>query len=161
LLTGENGNLLTATETPSVASSREWMWSTTSGSGYQSFGTAETGTTYTPNFANLGTYYVICESDFAGDVQVSNEVIIDVPSSAGIDEDGFQFNIYSNGESIEIKLNILENNPQFNLYTLEGKLLYNSQLNSTSSQHPLPLVEGVYIYQVTTANRVITNKIKL
>jgi hypothetical protein len=161
LLTGENGNLLTATETPSAASSREWMWSTTSGSGYQSFGTAETGTTYTPNFANLGTYYVICESDFSGDVQVSNEVIIDVPSSAGIDEDGFQFNIYSNGESIEIKLNVLENNPQFSLYTLEGKLLYNSQLNSTSSQHPLPLVEGVYIYQVTTANRVITNKIKL
>ncbi|MFA5575540.1 MAG: hypothetical protein WC994_10905, partial [Brumimicrobium sp.] len=76
LIENEVGTLLTATETPSSADSREWKYSTTSGSGYVSFGTPETGATYTPQFATAGTYYVVVESDFAGDVTVSNEVEI-------------------------------------------------------------------------------------
>ncbi|MCB9222676.1 MAG: hypothetical protein R2780_12310 [Crocinitomicaceae bacterium] len=161
LLTDQTGTMLTATESPSSASSREWKWSTTSGTGYQSFTSAETGINYTPLFSNLGTYYIICESDFSGDVQTSNEVIINVPSSAGIDENDFQFTIYTSGENIEIKLNTIENNPQFNLYTIDGKFVYNSTLTSTTSQHPLPNIEGVYVYQVIVGNRIITNKIKL
>lgn len=161
ILTNENGTLLTATESPSAASSREWMWSTTSGSGYQSFGTAETGTTYTPFFTSVGTYYVICESDFSGDVQVSNEVTINVPSSAGINEDDLQFSIYKNGEMIEINFSELGNGAAFNLFTLEGKQVYSEKLTTTVSQHPVPQTAGIYVYQVVTGNRIITNKIKL
>lgn len=74
----EDGNLLTVTEN-GTASSREWKYSTSSGSGYTSFGPAETGSTYTPNFANWGTYYVVCVSSFPGGLTVtSNEVVVNV-----------------------------------------------------------------------------------
>src|SRR5690606_10629059 len=82
----QNGTALTVTETPSAASSREWKWSTTSGSGYQSFSPTETGTSYTPNFATTGTYYVICESNFAGDIQTSNQVQINVTITSSVEE---------------------------------------------------------------------------
>ena len=64
-----SGALLTVAETANAASAgaaitREWKFSTTSGSGYQSFSTAQTGTTFTPMFANTGTYYIVCESSF-------------------------------------------------------------------------------------------------
>lgn len=79
---GANGTMLTAAESPSAATSREWKYSTVSGSGYVSFGTAQTGTTYTPNFASAGTYYVVCVSNFSGDIQTSNEVQINVGSAS-------------------------------------------------------------------------------
>lgn len=75
---GVNGGTLTVTETP-AAVSREWKFSTTSGSGYQSFGTPQTGTTYAPNFANPGTYYVVAVSAYAGGLNItSNQVQINV-----------------------------------------------------------------------------------
>src|SRR5690554_2075275 len=78
LIENQVGTTITVSETPNAADSREWMWSTTSGSGYTSFATVEDGLTYAPQFANAGTYYVICEADFAGDIQISNEVQINV-----------------------------------------------------------------------------------
>ncbi|MGB1248114.1 MAG: T9SS type A sorting domain-containing protein [Chitinophagales bacterium] len=77
LIENQAGNMLTATENQTT-SSREWKFSTSSGGGYQSFSTAETGTTYTPLFATAGTYYIVCESNFSGDIVLSNEVQINV-----------------------------------------------------------------------------------
>jgi len=79
LSVGQDGNVLTASETP-VADSREWKYSTTSGSNYLSFSTSETGTSYTPSFSQTGTYYVVCQSSFnSGDIiTTSNEVIINI-----------------------------------------------------------------------------------
>ena len=57
-----NGSLLTTAETV-AASNREWKFATTSGGPYSSFGPTEIATTYTPNFAAAGTYYVICQSN--------------------------------------------------------------------------------------------------
>ncbi len=74
---GVNGTALTVTE-QSTAISRVWKYTTTSGSGYTTFSTAQTGTAYTPNFPATGTYYVVCESTFACGVARSNEVIINV-----------------------------------------------------------------------------------
>src|SRR5690606_9161861 len=82
----QDGTDLSAIECP-TASTREWMWTTTSGSSYQSFTPVETNSSYTPNFDAAGTYYVLCESDFAGDIQQSNEVtIIVAPEGSGFDE---------------------------------------------------------------------------
>jgi hypothetical protein len=98
ILTGANGTLLTATEAPSAATSREWKYSTTSGSGYVSFAPTQTGATYTPNFATAGTYYVVCVSNFSGDVQTSNQVQINVTAPAGIDDFTIGSNVrYANG----------------------------------------------------------------
>lgn len=79
ILTNTNGNQLTVTESP-AATSREWKYSTNSGSGYVSFGTAETGTSYTPNFSSAGNYYIICQSVINGLTAISNEVLVSVSS---------------------------------------------------------------------------------
>lgn len=72
---GQNGAQLTVTESP-AGSSREWKYSTTSGSGYVSFSSPETGLTYTPNFAAAGTYYVVCVSQIGASSLTSNEVTV-------------------------------------------------------------------------------------
>ncbi|MBK9192533.1 MAG: PCMD domain-containing protein [Crocinitomicaceae bacterium] len=160
LLVGQNGTLLTATETPSAASSREWKFSTVSGSGYTSFGTAETGLTYTPNFGALGTYYIICESDFSGDVQISNEVTIMVPSAAGINEENLQFNIFNNGSDVNVLMSDIQSNTLFSVFSLDGKLIYSDQLTETNSVHHIPAT-GVFVYRVVRGDRIITGKINL
>lgn len=79
LLVGSNGNQLTVTES-NTATSREWKFATTSGGPYSSFAPSETGTTYTPNFAAAGTYYVVCQSIISGVTVTSNEVVVSVNS---------------------------------------------------------------------------------
>lgn len=160
ILTDQNGNLLTATETPAAATSREWKFSTTSGSGYASFGTPETGLTYTPYFSTLGTYYVICESDFAGDIKISNEVTIDVPSSVGIEEEDFKFNIYANDNTINLTFESSNEESVFSLYNLEGKQIYISQILNSNSQHTIEN-SGIYIYRLVSGDRIVTGKISL
>lgn len=72
---GTGGISLTVTET-SVATSRVWKFSTTPGGPYSNFTPSNTLTTYIPNFANAGTYYVVCESTFGSLTARSNEVTI-------------------------------------------------------------------------------------
>jgi hypothetical protein len=78
LRSGQMGSMLTVTETE-AASSREWLYSTTSGTGYVSFSPAQTGTEYTPDFVeDSTTYYVICRSVIGGINHPSNEVEVEV-----------------------------------------------------------------------------------
>jgi hypothetical protein len=78
ILAGVNGNVLTVTETP-TGTSREWKYGTISGGPYSSFApTPQTGNNYTPNFAALGNYYVVCKSVISGVTATSNEVLISV-----------------------------------------------------------------------------------
>lgn len=73
-----NGSTLSVTENP-AAVSRVWKFATTSGGPYANVNPSQTGFSYVPNFANAGTYYVICESSFGGGLTaVSNEVVINV-----------------------------------------------------------------------------------
>lgn len=59
--------------------SKEWKYSMTSGSGYQSMTpTAATGDDFTPLFADGGEYYIVCESMYAGTSILSNEVLVKV-----------------------------------------------------------------------------------
>jgi len=161
ILTDENGDLLTATETPSAASSREWKVSSTSGSGYASFSPAETGTTYTPLFSTVGTYYVICESDFSGDVQISNEVIIDVPSSAGIHSDEINFSIFNKEGMIQLEFESQATDAVLNIYTVDGKQVYQKTVNQGITYHEVSQPTGVYIYRLVYDNHVISGKINL
>ena len=79
-----NGTTLTVTE-GSTPTSRIWRSSITSGSGYTDI-TGETATTYVPNFALAGTYYVVCETTYPSPCGVvtttSTEVQIIVTSVA-------------------------------------------------------------------------------
>ena len=147
ILEGANGTTLTATELPSAADSREWMYTTTSGSGYMSFTSAETGTSYTPNFATAGTYYVICESTFGGTATNSNEVQVVVTAPSGIDEaDAFQF-VMSNS-TIQIISNTL--NYDLAIYNLSGQQIKSAK-NLTSFDFS-DLQKGIYFVAIQTEN---------
>lgn len=79
---GVNGTSISATETAGFVS-REWKYSLIPGGPYSSFGVAETGTSYVPNFASTGAYYVVCETVYPGGLVVrSNEVNINVVDNA-------------------------------------------------------------------------------
>lgn len=77
ILVSVAGTPLTVTETP-AGTDREWLVSNTAGGPYTSFGTPETGNTYTPLFNTAGTYYVVCRSTISGVTVTSNEVVISV-----------------------------------------------------------------------------------
>jgi hypothetical protein len=82
---GINGTQLSVTEGTSSATSREWKYSETSGSGYGSFSPAQTGSTYTPNFASSGTYYVVCVTTYdspCNTTVTSNQVQINLTGNA-------------------------------------------------------------------------------
>ncbi|RYY18712.1 MAG: hypothetical protein EOO36_07520, partial [Cytophagaceae bacterium] len=82
LATNAPGTTLTATETP-AGSSRQWYYSTTSGSGYTNAISGATNTAYTPSFAAAGTYYVVVQTAFGSSCSVfSNEVKIAVVAPA-------------------------------------------------------------------------------
>jgi hypothetical protein len=81
LATNANGTTLTATETP-ASSSRQWYYSTTSGSGYTTAIAGAMGLTYTPNFSAAGTYYVVVQTAFGACSVFSNEVKITVVAPA-------------------------------------------------------------------------------
>ena len=76
-----NGTVLTVN--PSQTSTNTWLYSTVSGSGYTGFSPAQTGSTYTPDFAAPGTYYVVCVStNQYGDADTSNEVEVIVANGS-------------------------------------------------------------------------------
>lgn len=76
--TNTNGTALTVTESPGFIS-REWKYASVSGGPYLSFAPTQTGTSYTPNFATSGNYYVVCQTTYPnGLVLTSNEVQINV-----------------------------------------------------------------------------------
>ena len=79
-----NGTTLTVNE-GSTPTSRQWQSSITSGSGYGNISGA-TNSTYTPNFATPGDYYIICNSVFSCATQTSNEVhvIVTVSNVTGL-----------------------------------------------------------------------------
>lgn len=152
-----DGALLTATETPLSADSREWKWSLTSGTGYVSFDSPVLTNSYTPNFDAIATYYVVCESDFAGDIKVSNEVKIMVTWDLGIHTDELDFSIYTNSNGINIDYSAYEN-ATFSLYSIEGKLIKTQPLVNSFTTIDFDQ-NGIFIYRVIQGNTIITGKI--
>lgn len=125
ILVGANGTVLSKTEAPSAATSREWKYSTTSGSGYVSFSPVQTGATYTPNFATAGTYYVVCVSNFSGDMQTSNQVQINVTAPAALEDFTIGSNVrYANG-MLDIVTPIQSYNVQ--IFDINGQLIISEQ----------------------------------
>jgi hypothetical protein len=145
ILVGVNGNVLTANEAPSAAVSREWKYSTTSGSGYVSFATAQTASTYTPNFASVGTYFVVCESTFAGSTLISNQVQINVSASSGIDVNDIDYNV----TIIQSDLIIITEKTNYNvsIFSLSGQLIHQAANLKTLDLNSWE--EGAYLVNIS------------
>lgn len=158
------GTTLTVTETPSAAGSREWKFSTTSGSGYMSFPSDEFGLTYTPLFTTAGTYYVVCESDFNGEFVVSNEVQINVsPSTGGLNEELIQVVLFQKDNQLVVDLTSAAiENPVFQLISMDGKTVANVKMNAmTSNLVQIDFAPGVYIYQLSNGQTRVDGKIMI
>ncbi len=76
---GVNGNTLTATDASNPAG-RQWAYSLSSSGPYTDI-TGQTGSTYAPNFATQGTYWVVCKSVHACTTIVSNAVRVNVSNT--------------------------------------------------------------------------------
>ena len=146
ILTNVNGTLLTATELPANASSREWKYSTSSGSGYTSFATSQTTTSYTPNFSTIGTYYVICESNFSGTTTVSNEVRINVTAPLGVDELNTPLSLVYFNNILHIQT--VDENYQISIYNISGQLILKE--NNITTYDFSRLEQGIYIVNMTS-----------
>lgn len=159
-----NGTTISSTES-ATASSRAWMYTTTSGSGYTSFTPAETGASYTPNFASAGTYYVVCESVISGCDVMSSEVQINVTDpGVGVDENEMDLvNVYSYENQMFVDLSEVSlKNPVLKLFSTDGKVVLKERLNNGSMNNfNVDLPVGVYIYNIVTNNKVTTGKVIL
>ncbi|MEZ4936386.1 MAG: T9SS type A sorting domain-containing protein [Crocinitomicaceae bacterium] len=161
--TNTDGTQIDATES-STATSREWMYTTTSGSGYMSFTPSETGASYTPNFANAGTYYVVCESVIAGCTVMSSEVEIVVTSAVGIDENEMNLvHVYSFENQMFVNLsNVTLNNPMLKVYSTDGKIVLDTRLNNgTLNTFTMDVPMGVYYFNIITNDNATTGKVVL
>jgi len=72
-----NGTTLTVNESVTM-DSRVWKFATAMAGPYGNFTPSQTGTTYTPNFANAGTYYILCESALGSLTTESNIITVTV-----------------------------------------------------------------------------------
>ncbi len=158
ILVNQNGTELTVTETP-AADSRQWKYSTTSGSGYGAFSPDQTGTSYTPNFATAGTYYVVCVSNFGGNLVTSNEVQINVGVNNIVENDN-QIKIFPNpaNSSIKIDFNVADNeNIELSVFNTKGEIIFKSDKFTDKidvSNYP----DGIYFIKIITDNRLIFSK---
>jgi len=164
ILEGQNGTQLTATETNGTVTSREWKYSTTSGSGYVSFAPTQTGATYTPNFATQGTYYVVCVSDFGGAIKTSNEVKINVTKDVSVyNAVASNIAVFGFDKVVTIDLtNVDVENATISILDMAGKKIATSALTSKSVNTinlPSTTANGVYMYQIEGKGVIKTGKL--
>ncbi|HRO76108.1 MAG TPA: T9SS type A sorting domain-containing protein [Crocinitomicaceae bacterium] len=164
ILEGQNGTQLTATETNGTVTSREWKYSTTSGSGYVSFAPTQTGATYTPNFATQGTYYVVCVSDFGGAIKTSNEVKINVTKDVSVyNAVASNIAVFGFDKVVTVDLtNVDVENATISILDMAGKKIATSALTSKSVNTinlPSTTANGVYMYQIEGKGVIKTGKL--
>jgi hypothetical protein len=138
LLVNAAGTTLTVTES-STASSRVWKFTTTSGSNYQVFNPNETSSTFTPQFATAGNYYVVCESVISGVTVRSNEVLISVNSVtlAVTSVTGFPIDFSPNAPNKNVTVTYAVNGGSFNAGNI-----FTAQLSDTNGSFANPLNIG-------------------
>jgi hypothetical protein len=157
----ENGSTITVVESVTV-DSREWMYSTTSGSGYTSFATAETGETYVPNFADVGTYYVICEVTVGDVVLETEEVEIEVETGTGISiAKVSELKIYPNPSNGTFSVNPGNlTNYRLQIFDITGKVVFESENNNGIKEISLDR-RGMYVVKVLDGDNLKISRLSI
>jgi hypothetical protein len=147
------GTKLTVTETQ-TASSREWKYSTTSGSGYQSFfPQAQTGAEYTPLFQTAGTYYIICSSVIEGITITSNEVMVTVTHVSGVEDNAINsITLYPNPAQGEVFINPANIvNFRIEVLDIQGRVVLNQEFVNVTGIQKINLTDkGLYVIKFYT-----------
>jgi hypothetical protein len=163
ILVNASGNFLTVLESQNSIS-REWLYSTISGSNYTSFSPAETLPSYTPYFTQAGNYYVVCAStNQYNDEVVSNEVEIQVSIGTGIDGKADIVNIWNIHQNLKVDLtNSVMKNPEISIIDFSGKVLYHKTLISSDLNNiNLNLSSGIFIVKISDGNNLLTKRIAI
>lgn len=159
LVVNESGTDLTVTESQ-TADSREWMSSTTSGSGYTALVPPQSGETLTPLFTAAGTYYVVCASTFGSTTVISNEVMISV--ATGIDDNMANTMVmYPNPAKGYFNLKAGEySRYHVTVSSLSGQVVFEREFDHANGYQRIELDRtGVYFVQVRTEDGVRTLKL--
>jgi plastocyanin len=160
----EPGTALTVTEGPVAATTREWKYSLLSGSMYTSFLSPEVGLTYTPLFGITGTFYIVCVSDFNGELVTSNEVQVNVsPASGGLNDELIQVVLFQKDNQLVVDLTAAAiENPVFQLVSMDGKTVAKVTMSAnTSNLVEIDFAPGVYIYQLSNGQTRVDGKIMI
>ncbi len=156
----KDGTPLTVTESP-AADSREWKYGTAVGGPYSSFSTPQTGTSYTPNFATAGVYYVVCVSKYGSVEITSNEVKIDA-RPLGIETPGEKmFNLYPNPAVNRFYLDAGElTNYNIEVRDLLGRTVLVREFRGVSGPQEITLdKKGIFFVHLRSGNK--TQNVKL
>ena len=161
----EVGIELTANETPLTGisvTSRQWRYSMTTGGPYNNDILGQTAPTYTPLFANAGTYYVACGTNFEGDVVTSNEVKITVTPTVGLTENEMMsFAVYATDQTLNVDFsNIDMDNASIKVLSVDGRVvakhtLEGNKLNSIQLSVPT----GIYFYSIGNGEHFYQGKV--
>ena len=146
ILESANGSTLTVTET-STPSSRQWYYATVSGGPYTNLISGGTVTTYVPNFATAGTYYVVCVSTFACGTVTSNQVQINVIAAPTGCADLF-FSEYMEGSSSNKYLEIY--NPTSGTINLSDYVIRHYNNGAATPTYSLSLSGTIAPYSTYT-----------
>lgn len=154
-------NTLTASETHPNAT-RQWLVSFVSGSFYNAFNPAETGTTINPVFLGAGTAYVICQSiNASNDTAQSAEVVYLIEDGTGISEaNSINMKAWFIGDNLNIEWNGKSEAMLYLFNTAGIEVISPTALqNGRNVLNTNTLPTGIYILQVNSNG--ITKQAKL
>ncbi|HNW90393.1 MAG TPA: PCMD domain-containing protein [Bacteroidales bacterium] len=155
------GTQIDVTENP-AGSSREWLFTTTTGGPYTSFSPAETALSYIPLFNTPGTFYVVCQSVINGLPVTSDEVQIIVTDVTGIqtnNSDDVKVYFSENALVADMETSSLIN-AVLQLYNMNGQLVAEFDLQKNAvNRHEFNVPAGLYLYRIGTGEENISGKI--
>jgi len=160
LLENEAGTMLTISGTAGSVG-YEWLYGTQIGV-YGAFAPAETGVSYTPQFAAAGTYYVIGSADYSQFWVNSAEVQVDVTTAVGV-ANGNEVSVpmynYNGQFAVDLR-NADIDAPVMSVYDLTGKLVMTRSLTSNSINQVEGL-SGFYLVRITHTQGQVAAKVVL
>lgn len=161
ILAGVNGATMNVTSSH-PSSTFEWRYRTGPGA-YLPFNPVQTATSYTPYFANNGTYQVTCfvVNQWSDTVQAQDVMIYVLTNPNGVDnEDGATISVYASQGSLWINMSEWGASAnRMEILNINGQLLYTQPLQPYLLHRlPLTLPPAPYIYRIYAGTEIITGK---
>ena len=130
----------------------EWLFATTPGGPYASFVPAETGMAYTPQFANAGTYYIVAQVNYGPYSLISNEVLVEVSPTIGINSAFRAQNLAFAANQLNVDLSASATDGQLEITSSDGKLIHRQTAKGGELTKVTLANKGLFIARLIDAN---------
>jgi len=145
--------------------SREWKYTTTSGTGYMSFNPAQTGATLEASFDAAGTYYVICEATDGNSTFVSDEAVLNVVSVEVTPADDQTIVVFEEGTTLTVAESLVPDTRDWKYSSTSGSgYAAFAPAERETTLDPLFFAEGVYYIvcvSVFDGNSITSNEVMI